>query len=491
MRKADPTGFVFVTVAVLALTAARLLAAAFVPLSPDEAYYFDWSRHLSWGYYDHPPMIAWWIAASVALFGQSAFGVRALAVLAALPATVAIAIAGRVLFDARTAGRAALWTNATLLVGVGGFLATPDEPSLLFWTLAVMAFALAVRRRTSGGWWLLAGLCAGLGVDSKLTNLFLGLGIGLALIVERDLRRWLRSPWTWAGLLLAIIVVAPVAAWNADHGWVTLGQFARIGHGTFQPLKLPEFILTQFALLNPLVAIFVGLAVVAWLRPLPDYPTQRIGLLAWTALPLVAYLVIHSLHQQVQGNWPAPIYPTLALIAAAAAASAPERRWTGLSALAFPLGAVLSLAGLVLTTNPGNVLPFPLDAGRQLRGWNDVATRAGAFAALTGAEWLGVDGYQLNAELAWHETGSLPIVAITERARYAYLPPTDPALAAQPGLVIGSDAARIAQCFPGATRMIDIVRRSGINVVASYAVFSVPKAPPAAFAAGCDRMDAN
>jgi hypothetical protein len=177
-------------------------------------------------------------------------------------------------------------------------------------------------------------------------------------------------------------------------------------------------------------------------------------------------------------------------MAAAAAGAAPER-WALLRALVFPVGAVLSIIGLVLTANPGNILPFPLDAGRQLRGWDDVTTRAGAFAALTGAQWIGVDGYTLNAELVWHETGDLPIVAIANRTRYVYLPPVDPALAAEPGLVIGEDAARIARCFPGAKRMIDIFRRSGRNVIATYAVFSVPGAPPAAFTAGCDRMAAN
>ncbi|HVZ14570.1 MAG TPA: glycosyltransferase family 39 protein, partial [Bauldia sp.] len=487
MRKADPTGFVFVTIAVLALTAARLVAAALVPLSPDEAYYFDWSRHLSWGYYDHPPMIAWWIAASTALFGQSAFGVRALAVLSALPVSAAIAMTGRALFDdGRIAGRGALWTNATLLIGVGGFIATPDEPSLMFWTLAVMAFAFVVRGK-HGAWWLVVGLCAGLGVDSKLTNLFLGLGIVLALVAVRDLRRWLWSPWTWAGLVVALAVVAPVALWNADHGWVTLGQFARIDHGGLQPAKLPEFIVTQFGLLNPLVAIFVGLAVAVWLARRQQYPLAGIGVLAWTALTLVVYLLFHSLHQQVQGNWPAPIYPTLALMAAAAAGAAPER-WAGLRALVFPVGALLTLAGLVLTANPGNLLPFAIDAGRQLRGWDAVAARAEAFAALNGAQWIGTDGYDLNAELKWHASGGRPVIAIAGRSRYVYLPAPDPALAGTPGLVIGSDAGRILRCFPGASPMIDITRQSGRNIIATYAVFAVPNAPPAAFTAGCDRF---
>ena len=64
---------------VLALVAARLLAAAIVPLSPDETYYLQWARFPGWSYYDHPAMGAWWIALGTALFGDNAFGVRVVA----------------------------------------------------------------------------------------------------------------------------------------------------------------------------------------------------------------------------------------------------------------------------------------------------------------------------------------------------------------------------------------------------------------------------
>ena len=43
---------------ILALVALRLVAAAWTPLTFDEAYYWMWSRHLAGGYYDHPPSVA-------------------------------------------------------------------------------------------------------------------------------------------------------------------------------------------------------------------------------------------------------------------------------------------------------------------------------------------------------------------------------------------------------------------------------------------------
>ena len=420
----------WVSGAVLLLVAARLLAAAFVPISPDEAYYFGWSRFPAWGYYDHPPMVAWWIAASTALFGNGPFGIRVMTVLSAIPTSVAVYFAGKALFDDAVAKRAALWLNATLLIGVGGFLATPDAPSVMFWALATWAFAEVVRTG-DGRWWLAVGLFAGLGVTSKLTDLFLGLGVLLSLVAVRDLRRWLISPWTWAGGIVATLVVTPLLMWNAGHDWATFTkQFGRVTADRLLPLKFPEFILTQFGLLNPLVAIFLGLAAVAWIGRKRAYPVGGIGLLLWTALPLVAYMAFHSFHQQIQGNWLAPIFPTLAL--AAAAAAGPRRGAVKIvRMLAFPVGAGLVAIGLVLAANPGSALPKTMDVGRALRGWDKLAADVDALRRSAGAEWIAGTNYGIVNAIAYRLRGAgVPVVQVTDRVRYAYAPPPDPGCSA-------------------------------------------------------------
>ena len=47
-----------------------------LPLSADEAYYAQWAQHPDWGYFDHPPMVAWWMAAGRALLGDSVLALR-------------------------------------------------------------------------------------------------------------------------------------------------------------------------------------------------------------------------------------------------------------------------------------------------------------------------------------------------------------------------------------------------------------------------------
>ena len=474
--------------AVLGFVALHLAAAAIIPLSPDETYYLSWSRFPAWGYYDHPPMVAWWIAAGTRLLGETPLGVRLLFVLSSIPTSWALYATGHRLFDRKVAALAVLWINATLLVGVGGISATPDAPSVMFWALVTFGFALVVRT-DNGAWWLAVGVAAGLGVASKLTDLFLGLGLLLALIAAPELRRWLRSPWLVVGGAAACLVFLPVFLWNTGHDWITFTkQFGRIAAHGLQPQRFPEFVVTQFALLNPLVGMFAGLAVFVWLRRKQTYPVGRIGTLAWTVLPLVAYMALHAFHGQIQGNWLAPAFPTLALIAAAAAVSAPPERWGGGRALAFPLGAVLSVLGLIGAMNPGGILPRALDPGQILHGWEDVAHEVDAYRQQTGAAWIGVDYYGMVGELQWRLAGTdVPVLGITERHRYDYAPAPEAALAARPVLLVTKSTLpeAVSACFNGLTPLGAIDRKSGNDVLATYTVYQARSADPRVFAGTC------
>src|ERR1051326_2485110 len=72
------------------LFALRFAAAAHLPLSFDESYFWLWSKHLALSYYDHPPLIALSIRAGTLVFGDSEFGVRAFSFFCSFAATFAL-----------------------------------------------------------------------------------------------------------------------------------------------------------------------------------------------------------------------------------------------------------------------------------------------------------------------------------------------------------------------------------------------------------------
>src|SRR5215217_7332388 len=99
-----------------ALVALRLAAAAWTPLTFDEAYYWMWSKHLAGGYYDHPPMVAVVIRLGTMIAGDTEFGVRIVSVLLALPMSWAVYRTAELLFGGqRIASTAVILLNATMI----------------------------------------------------------------------------------------------------------------------------------------------------------------------------------------------------------------------------------------------------------------------------------------------------------------------------------------------------------------------------------------
>src|SRR6202795_1847973 len=223
------------TVTVLALVALRLVAAAWTPLTFDEAYYWMWSKHLAGGYYDHPPGVAVVIRLGTLMAGDTEFGVRLVSILLALPMSWAVYRTAAILFGGqRVAATATILLNVTLMAAVGTLIVTPDAP-LLVASSFVLYFLAKVLETGRGAWWLGVGHAGGAGLLSKYTALFFGPAILIWLIAVPKLRRWLISPWPVLGGIVSFAIFSPVILWNADHHW---GSFIKqIGRARIEDFK--------------------------------------------------------------------------------------------------------------------------------------------------------------------------------------------------------------------------------------------------------------
>src|SRR5471032_2260674 len=146
---------------ILALVALRLAAAAWTPLTFDEAYYWMWSKHLAGGYYDHPPGVTLVIRLGTMIAGDTELGVRLVSILLALPMSWAMYRAAAILFgSARLAATATILFNVTLMAAVGTLIVTPDAPLLV--ASCFVLFSLAkVLESGRGAWWLAVGAATG------------------------------------------------------------------------------------------------------------------------------------------------------------------------------------------------------------------------------------------------------------------------------------------------------------------------------------------
>ncbi|MGF1627601.1 MAG: ArnT family glycosyltransferase [Alphaproteobacteria bacterium] len=358
---------------VAGLTLLRWVVLALSPLElyGDEAQYWTWAQDLDFGYFTKPPLIAWIIAGTTALFGDDAFGVRVGAPLCHAVAALFIGLAGRELAGPRV-GALAMLAYATLPgVSYSSLILSTDAPLLACWAVALWAFLrlLATRRL---GWALATGLAIAVGLNAKYAMGFFLLCAGLHALFTPDARWLLRRPHGAVLLLVGLAGLAPNLAWNLANDWATVGhtaENANWGGPLLRPDRGLEFFAAQFGVFGPvLFAVLLALAW-GWARGRVS-PQIRLALVF--ALPILALITAQAFLSRAHANWAATAYVAGSL-AVMLALSAPRfRAWLAAS---FALHGV-TLAGLYLAVVLADVAPWPegRDPFARLRGWAAAAS---------------------------------------------------------------------------------------------------------------------
>ncbi|HIJ63860.1 MAG TPA: glycosyl transferase [Rhodospirillaceae bacterium] len=396
---------------IAALLLLRLVLAAIVPLSVDEAYYWQWTHPLQLSYYDHPAMVAWWIRAATALFGDAPLAVRLPAVLASAATTVVVWKSAALVAGTRRAGAvAAFWLNAGILFTASGLLITPDAPLLLFWSLALWA-ALRLIAGGGPGNLYLAAAALGLGALSKYTMVLVLPGLLAPFLLFADLRRWWRTPHPYLAGLLGLLLTTPLLAWNLANGFASFGKQLNHAFGespTGGPANAATFLAGQAGLVTPLIfgfalAAMVWSLIAGWRRRRADWL-----LLGGVSLPILLFFLFHTLSGPVQAHWGGPAYLG-GIIAAAALPPAAGRRWRGLYAAAPWLGLVMTLTVLLQAATA--ILPIPpkLDALKRLGGWPELAAAVAAERQAHPGSFLLTPKHEVTGILAYYLPDHPPV----------------------------------------------------------------------------------
>lgn len=290
-------------------------------LSPDEAHYWQWSRHLAWSYYSKGPLVAWLIRASCELFGplsESLTGSLMPAVRLPAVACHALLLWGWYVLAQSTlkSHRAALATVAMALtlppVVAGAVLMTIDPPFLACWCWALVGVwkGLQPNDADEGGsalrWWLLAAGCSAFGVLAKYPMVLLPCAVFGYLLFTR--RTELKRPGFWVFVAGSAAGLVPVFVWNAANDWVTFRHVGTQAAGSsgsgvrwFGPLT---FAVGQAAFL--IGVWFVVWALAAWKYRRTADPA--LGFLWWTSVSVWGVFAVASFKASGQVNWPAAAY---------------------------------------------------------------------------------------------------------------------------------------------------------------------------------------
>jgi 4-amino-4-deoxy-L-arabinose transferase-like glycosyltransferase len=471
-----------VLLATAILTALRLAYAARVGLTPQEAYYWQYARHLDLSYFDHPPLAAWLIAASVGAFGTSEWAVRLPAVLSGAGLTLLVHRLGTRLVSAEAGALAAAAANATVLFGIGAVVVTPDVPLVLCWT-AALGLACELLLPGGGGagrgsWrWFALGASCGLALLSKYTAALLPPQLLAAALALPAGRRWLRTPWPWVAALVALSVFSPVLVWNARHGWASFA-FQTTGRASdsdgahaFLAVRYLALQLLATGLLYPLLLASVG-----WLGGRARSGDPRAVLLFLCGAPGVLIFTAMSPWIFVKMNWVGPAY--VALLLAVAwwwSERRRDRRVRLLARATLAGGTALALAAHLVPLVPG----IPFRARDDLvTGWRELAAAVDAArGSHRGPDPLVIGGdYKTASELAFYLRGrpGTQVSAALGRPGLAYEFWPDGA-AARDALVVADDrrglgdaASRLAEHCASVEALEPLTVRRGAQAVTTF-----------------------
>jgi 4-amino-4-deoxy-L-arabinose transferase-like glycosyltransferase len=395
------------------LTVLRIIAAFNVPLSGDEAYYWTWSLHPAFGYTDHPPMVAWliWLGRSL---GAGAGFVRLPFVLCEALAAFAVGRAAWLVSGNARAGAVAallfaLIPQTKLAIGE----ALPDGAYMAAWALALWA-AVALDRKPA--------LRSAAGLGLALAAVVLSRTFGWALVA--GVLAWSLEPARrarlWPLLVLPCAIVAagyaPFLAWNAAHGWENFGfsfhtrqRFRAFAH-------LADASTIRFIIYSAL------LAVLTWFVALRREP--RVTLVAWTALPLPAALLVLSFVTTTESYW--IIGPAASVALGAGIMLERSLLCTRIALGALGIGTAYVTAAALFVALPegaqaqtfANVPALKKPFASGVFVYAPLTQRLRALSAADHDAIVLTDRYETSAEMLWNGVDSRIVVALPQQAQW-------------------------------------------------------------------------
>jgi len=381
-------------------TAFRFFYSVWLPILPDEAYYFQWSRHLDLSYFSKGPAVAYTIAAGTALWGANNFGVRFFAVMLSAGTAWQMFLLARRLYDETTALIAILIANVVPLYAIGAVVMTIDPLSAFFWMWAANLFSRAIQKEHLLDW-LLAGFAVGCGFLAKYLNALELLAFLAFLLLVPSRRHLLLKPGFWLMLVGAGLCTTPVLWWNWRHGWISASQLGNRGHlnGPFD-LHLStfwNFLSMQAVVISPwlFLALLLSVAIVIVRRfgaKNGKYGEADLLLLLIFLSVFLLYAVL-AFHLKEEPNWPAVSYLTLIILLAS--------HWrkmllTGVKGQPFIILAFgfAWLQTLLMHDTQFLHLPQKMDPMGRVAGWSQIASRLDGLRNEQHADVLIADAYK-------------------------------------------------------------------------------------------------
>ena len=288
------------------------LFVSLIPLHSDEAYYWLWSKSLDLSYYDHAPMVAYFIKLTT-LFSNSEVAVRFSSIIVTIILSVLLWKLVIKLFNNEAMASASIVILHSMpILFTASIIITPDTPVFLFLSLATFYVWKLIDSNNSNYWYLI-GLFFGLSMLSKYTACLFVMSLFIYIVLDKKLY-WFKQYQLYIGIIISVLCFLPVIYWNWQHDWASFSY--QIGHGLSNKgirfNYIFEYLGTQAGVFNVILffpVLYIGI------KYLFSKNTKNIYLAAFS-VPVILFYVFTALKRLPGGNWPIPAYFTFSIIAA-------------------------------------------------------------------------------------------------------------------------------------------------------------------------------
>ena len=360
----------------------------------DEAYYFLYSQHLDWSYFDHPVLVAITTGLGPWLTGiVSQFTIRIGTLILYTGSLFLLYLTSAKLFNLQTARLTLAIASIIPIFQIGfGILTLPDSPLIFFWSAglycAVCEFfpQQTLKKQNIKNQdrfpiphspfpipyfptyrLAILGILVGLACLGKYHGFLLGLGLVGFCLTSRQHRRAMLSPWCWLGLILFMLTLFPLWWWNFHHDWISFrfqlssrfeSHLDIPKEGGFNPLNMGTVFLAEVGYLFPTMGL--PLWWISWRSLAAQFRVKRTDLGTkqllnlWVSLPLTIGFTVLGGFQPILPTWPQPGFWGLTLLLGDRAfiwqrqSRRRVRKWLTLSAIA--ITSILLLILLHITT---------------------------------------------------------------------------------------------------------------------------------------------
>lgn len=391
-----------------------MLAATLSPFG-DEAFYWQESRHLAWGYSDLPPLTAWLIRCGESMTGHGLLGMRWPFLLIGSLLPWLVRGFAREVFDELTGWQAGVLCLALPLAGTLGVMAVPDVPLTVAIMAALWALVRAMARDHLRDW-----LCVGLSLGiCWLTHYRAAMpmlaGLLLLAITPRGREQWRRGG-LWVALLVASLGLVPLLVSNWKQGGAGLAfQVVDRNPWRFHADALVQPLEQAIACTPLLYVLLLWTAWQSWRRRGAGAPWDVIAVVSLCFIVLYFVLGLFADDLRFRAHWPLPGYlPLLAALPVCLRERAPWRR--GWLVAAFALAVLGQLGGLVylgMAAYPSgaNALAGVKAFPARFVGWKESGDAARELLAQHPGV-LVADNFMLAAEIDFQFDGRVPVYAL-------------------------------------------------------------------------------